>query len=425
MAIKSIKLNNIARLVVLPVVGLLCVLTVFSAVKWFLGNTLTATQVIEAAEISAELSPDDPETHYALAVLHERTFLPADFARSLEEYEKAVSLSPHDFRFWFDLGKARDRHGDAVGAEKALRKAVELAPHYSRNHWALGNLLLREGNTEEAFIEIRRAVENDASYAVPAVTTVWQVFNGDVALISQKIGDSTAIKAALSAFLARQQRFDEAFALWNTLSADEKKIVYKENSEQLLQALLGAQKFRDALTVQSQILQSGGGSFELGKISNPGFEAEVKAVDPGFFEWKIADGQQPQIGFDEKQKHGGNRSLLIVFKSINGQDFRAIQQIVPVESGKRYNFEVFSRSDLKTEATLKWEIVDAADGKVLAATDAAPPASSDWTALKTEFTTAPSTQAVTIRLARAVCRTSLCPISGRIWFDDFNLKKSE
>jgi tetratricopeptide (TPR) repeat protein len=424
MAIKSIKLNNIALRLALLAAALLCVFAVYSSVKWLLANTLTATQYKDIAEISVDLSPNDPETHYNLAVLQEQTFLPEDFAKSLGEYERAVSLSPHDFRLWFDLGKARDRNGDTAGAEKAFRKAVELAPHYSRNHWALGNLLLREGNTEEAFVEIRRAVENDASYGIPAVTTVWGVFNGDVALISQKIGDSTPIKAALSTFLARQQRFDEAFVLWNQLSADDKKITYKENSEQLLQALLTAQKFRDALSVQSQILQTEGEQFELGKIFNGGFEAEVKAVNPGIFEWKITDGQQPQIGFDDRQKHGGNRSLVIVFKSINGQDFRAIQQTVPVESGKRYNFEAFARSNLETDATLKWEITDTAGGKVLASTSPVP-ANSEWAPLKAEFTTTPTTQAVTIRLARVTCPTSLCPISGRIWFDDFNLKKSE
>jgi hypothetical protein len=56
-------------------------------------------------------------------------------------------------------------------------------------------------------------------FLAPAVTVAWNFFEGDVPQISQKIGDSVPIKAALSTFLAKQKRFDEAFLLWNALSA--------------------------------------------------------------------------------------------------------------------------------------------------------------------------------------------------------------
>jgi hypothetical protein len=322
---------------------------------------------------------------------------------------------------WFDLAKARDREGDAGGAEKAYRKAAELAPHYTRVHWALGNLLLRQGNTEEAFVEIRKAVENDPKYANPAVNVAWQFFGGDVQLISQKIGDSIPIKSALSAFLAGQQRFDEAFALWNALSPEEKKNAFKAEGKALFESLMGAKRYRDALSVQSQINQADGEKFEPGKIFNAGFETDVKTANAFPFEWSIAEGLQPQIGYDGAQKHGGSRSLVVVFNSLNGQDFRAVQQTVVVESGKRYAFETFARADLKTQATVKWEIVDAASGQVLASTNPVP-AVSDWTALTAEFNTPAATQAVIVRLARAVCPSSMCPISGKVWFDDFNLK---
>lgn len=425
MAIKSIKLNNSAALISLLVAVLLCILGVFYAVKWCLADTLaTQTPNPELAAYAAEISPGNPRTHYTLAFWRERTFLPEDFQKALEGYERAASLAPNDFRMWFDLAKARDRNGDSEGAEKAYRKTLELAPNYSRNHWALGNLLLREGKTDEAFAEIRHAVENDSSLANPAVSVAWNFYDGDVATISQKIGDSIPIKAALSNFLAGQQRFDESFALWNALSENDKRETYKTDSQALLQSLLAAKKYRDALSVQSQINPSEGEKIEVGKILNGGFEADVKMANAGVFEWSIADGLQPQIGFDGAQKHGGNRSLVIVINSMNGQDFRLIQQTVAVESGKRYQFETFARSELKSPATFKWEITDAASGAVLGST-AAVPNSSDWISLTADFTTPPTTQAVNIRLARVPCPVSMCPISGKVWFDDFNLKKSE
>lgn len=420
---KVIKLNTTVQRAALVFVALLCILAVYFAVKWYLANVLaTNTGYEDVAEYAVNLAPQNPRGHYTLAVLRERSFVAADLSKALEEYEKAVSLSPDDFRLWFDLGRARERGGDSAGAEKALRKALELAPNYSRIHWTLGNLLLRQGNTEEAFVEIRKAVENDSTYANPSVNTVWQFFDGDISLISQKIGDSNEIKSALAVFLAKQKRFDEAFDLWDKLPEADKKTTYLDNGRELLQSMIVAKRYRDALSIQSQINLPEAGKAEVGKVSNGGFEANVNSTGAPF-DWKIADGIQPQIGFDEQQKHGGNRSLVILFNSPTGRDFRSVQQTVVVESGKHYTFETFTRADLKSAATVKWEIVDAADDKILASTVAVP-TNSDWSSLTTEFTTA-ATQAVTIRLARVPCPTTLCPISGKVWFDDFNLRKSE
>jgi tetratricopeptide (TPR) repeat protein len=427
MAIKTIKLDGFAQLIALLVAALICVAAVYLVVKWCWGDALaTQTQSKELAEYAVALDTRNPRTHYALAVLRERTFLTEDFQKSLEGYEQAASIAPNDFRMWFDLAKARDRNGDSNGAEKAFRKAVELAPYYSRTHWALGNLLLREGRTDEAFAEIRRAADNDPGFSAPAVTVAWNFFEGNVPQISQKIGDSVSIKAALSTFLAKQNRFEEAFLLWNALSAEDKRNAYKDNSEALLQSLIGAKKFRDAVSVQAQLSETEGEKIEIGKIYNGSFEADVKAANANFFDWIIADGFQPQIGFDNAQKRSGNRSLVNLYNSVNGQDFRAIRQTIAVEAGKRYRFETFARSELKTTATFKWEIADAAvtDGKILGSTDAAP-ANSDWTALTAEFNTSPTTEAVIVRLARVPCQNSLCPITGKIWFDDFSLKKIE
>lgn len=419
MAIKSIALNGYAGRGAVFAVALLGVFLIYFVAKFCLADAVATNAVSkEMAEVAVGFSSNNPNAHYILGAFNERSFLPQDSAKVLPEYETAASLSPADYRLWFEIGKIRDREGDPAGAEKAYRKALELAPNYSRLHWAIGNLLLRQGMTEEAFVEIRRAVDNDPLYSAPAANVAWQFFDGDIATISQKIGDSDRIKSALSTFLAKRQRFDEAFALWNSLSEQEKKTTYKTDGEALFQSLIEAQKFRDAASVQKQI--GGTEAAEAEKISNPGFETEVNPSNKNSFLWTIAAGQQPQVGLDEKQKHGGSRSLVIVFPG-SGQDFRPIQQTIVVQGGKTYNLEIFTRTDLKTAATFKWEVVNVSDNKILGSTADAP-VSSDWTPLTAQFVTPTDSQAVMIRLARAKCPNTLCPISGRIWFDDFGLK---
>lgn len=420
MAVKSIKLETIAQRALLVGAGFVFLISVVFFVRWCFGYAI-ATQAIskELAEFAVSLAPNVPQSHFALAVLNEQTFLPEDLQKSLAEYEKAAALAPHDYRLWFALGKARERSGDAVGAHLALKRAVELAPNYARVRWAYGNVILRQGKTAEAFAEMRQAAEGEKTFINPLVATAWQIFDGDIAQIKQNIGDSTQINFALPTFLAKQNRFAEAFAIWDSLPAEAKKTTFKENGEDFFKQLIEAKKYRDAVRIKTNIRESAAENFAVGVISNGGFETDIKP-NTDVFGWQIADGVQPQIGFDIAQKQGGNQSLVIVFNSPNGQDFRALSQIVVVESGKSYGFEAVYKSILRTSATLKWEIVDVSDGKVLAATEAVA-ANAEWTNLKADFIVPENTQAVTIRLAREACKTTACPISGKIWFDDFNL----
>lgn len=421
MPIKSIQLNVVFRLLLLVAV-IAVVFLIYSSIKWTFGRTIAKqAEVKEIAEYSTQLAPADPQTYYSLAVLSERSLLPEDLKKSLENYEKAVSVSPNDFRLWLALGKARERSGDAQGAEKALRKSLELAPNYSEVHWTLGNFLLRQGKEEEAFAQISKAVEKEPKYANPAVVLAWQVYDGDLNQIAKKIGDSVAIKAQLSPFLVQQKRFDEAFNFWNAIPDEEKKTTYRKNGEEFFNQLLQVKSFRNALTVRSQIAKPDEEKFSVGAIYNPDFEQQVKPANASDFDWKLGEGIQPQISLDASQKQAGTRSLIMLYNSNDGKDMRTIQQIVAIESGKNYKVEGFYRSDLKTLGVVKLEILDAADNKVLGSADAQP-SSKDWSPLSVEFSVPSTSQGIIIRLGSAVCKSGLCPISGKIWFDNFSLK---
>jgi tetratricopeptide (TPR) repeat protein len=421
MSVKTIKLETPARRIILLVVLLFCLAGTFFVAKWCIANAIASQAIYkEVAELAIDWAPDDPQTHYSLAVLNEKTFLIDDLSRSLEEYEKAAALAPNDFRLWLAVGKAREHTGDAAGAEKALRKALELAPNYAEVRWIFGNILLREGKMDEAFAEIRSAVVSDSKYTNQAIATASEMFDGELVEIKRNLGDSMQIQFALAAYLGRRKRFDEALQIWITLPENEKKTTFKQIGEDLYQEMIAAKKYRSALRIQQEISESETDR-SVGKISNGGFEDEIKTANQGVFDWQIAEGARPQIGPNNAQKRSGNLSLLIIFNSSDGKDFRAVSQIIAVEPGRRYEFETFYKSELKTSAGLKWEIADAADGKILAATGATS-AGADWAVLRTEFVVPEGAEGVVVRLARESCKTLICPISGSIWFDDFSIK---
>lgn len=422
MPLKTIKIETINQRIFVVAGAVVCVFAVLFFVKWSFGHTIsTRAEQKEVAEMSVGLAPDDPQTHFSSAVLHEKSFLPEDLEKSQAEYEKAAALSPNDYLLWLALGKSRERNGDITGAEKALRRAVKLAPNYVDTHWTLGNNLLRQGKSEEAYNEIRQSTIGSEKYVIPAIATAWQIFNGDISRIKQNIGDSPKLNAFLAGFLLKREHYDEAFEVWNGISQEMKSVNYREQSEGIYNQLVGAGKYRYARMVKAS-LDNQEKTDVFGKVTNGGFENNVRQQKADFFDWQIADAAQPLIGFDDRIKHGGNLSLVIIFNSQNGQDFRAVSQTVAVEAGKNYQLQAFYKSELKALGTLRWEILNAADRSVIAATDAIAE-NSDWTKLSAAFSVPEKTEAVIINLARVKCGSTICPITGKIWFDDFSLSE--
>lgn len=421
MALKAIELKTSTEKIGLIVIGLICVGGFLFAFKWCFGSALASrADRKQIAELGISFAPGDPQTHFTLAILNEKTFLPEDFQKAVEEYEKAVAFSPNDYRLWFQLGKVRERNGDSAGAENALRKSLELAPNYSEVQWTFGNLLLRQGKSAEAFSLMRQAADGNDRFIDPAVSIAWQIFDNDISQVKQNIGNSPKITAALASFLLKQERFDEAFDAWNSLPSEERKTTFRQRGEEIYNQLISAKKYQDAIKIWAEIADNDNQKYEIGKITDGGFEINEKQAKVSIFDWQIADGAQPLIGVDTENIHGGKLSRRIIFNSPNGADFRQVSQTVAIEAGKTYQFEMFYRSDLKTLATLKWEIVNGLDGQILTAT-APVAANSDWTNLKAVVTVPANVEAIIIRLARVSCNSAICPISGSVWFDDFVL----
>ncbi len=392
----------------------------FLFAKWTFGNAVaTQAPLKEVAEFAVSLAPSDPQSHYTLAVLSEKTFLPEDLEKSLVEYETATALSPHDYRLWLALGNSLGRSGKAAEAESAFKKSLELAPNYAQIHWAYGNFLLRQGRTEEAFAEIRKAAETNETYLKQTVSLAWQVFDGNLGEIRKAFGSSPVVNSMIATFLAETKRFDEALEIWNTFSDEDKKTRFNEDGKTLFRQMIAAQKYRDALEIYNQIADSGEENFALEKIANGGFERDVKTKNASVFDWQLGDALQPQAGFDDGQKSEGNRSLVILFNSADGKDFRNLSQTVVVQSDKNYELNFSYKSALKTDATVRWQILDTANN-ILSETENLS-GKTDWTKINLIFKTPADAEAVNINLVRVNCPTAFCPISGKIWFDDFQL----
>jgi hypothetical protein len=104
-----------------------------------------------------------------------------------------------------------------------------------------------------------------------------------------------------------------------------------------------------------------------------------------------------------------------------------VSQLVPVAQNTEYDFQCYLSTDkLETGSAPAVEIVDAANGSVLAASAQAPSGSTPWNRVNLTFKTTDKTEAVLLKVVRVSCvneQTLVCPIFGSVWYDDFSFKR--
>jgi tetratricopeptide (TPR) repeat protein len=311
----------------------------------------------------------------------------------------------------------REASGDADGARAALARAKDLAPNYARVRWAYGNVLLRRGEQEAAFAEMRGAAAADPAYAAPLVSAAFQFFGNDTERVVAAAGESSGVKAALSIAFADDKRFDESLRLWQTMEADQvQKNV--DTGRTVLTKMLEAKHFRTAVALAN--LLAGSSKFSTGSVFDGGFENGITMQNPGPFDWRVADGPQPQVALTDGQRHGGAYSLLLIFRTAAGSDLRQIAQTIAVEPGAVYKFGSFYRSDLKSAAKVHWQIATP-DGRAIASTTPFVPAN-EFTPLETELAVPADTDGVIVSLVRDTC-TAPCSMAGNVWLDDISLRR--
>lgn len=424
MSLKIIKCEpRLARILLIAAV-ILCVATAWFFIKWNFANAVASrldTKRVELKPVAdwlIQMAPNDPQTHFSAARLFEKTFDSSDLARSLTEYEMAVALSPNNFMTWVDLAKARNLNGDVEMSLTAYKRALELAPNYAAVQWVYGNALIRQGEPDAGFPLIAKAAASNSDYAQPAALTALQIFDGVIEKARRGLGDTDITNAALAAVLAEQGQYDEAFIAWSKLT--------NPKAQQLGQTLMGkfaaAKRFQLAAQISSAFRTNEIEKPVVGQITNGGFENGVKLRNTGLFEWQIAEGTQPEIGLSDGQTHSGTYCLLIMFRTFETAAFRSVSQTAAVVPGAEYEFEVYYKSDVKTSASLKWEIVDAMTTLPIVNTPPMTPVV-DWTPLNVRFKVPADSDGIIIRLVREGCSGPSCPVNGNLSVDDISIRR--
>lgn len=422
------KASALARIIMLAMV-LLALFASWFVVRWYLGNTLAEyfnpeESRLSTARMAASLAPSDPLTHWRLGdfILKQ---LPADqVAQAVVEFERSVSLSPNDYRYWVAWGQALEQAGEYEKAEKALREAVRLAPAYSFPRWHLGNLLLRRERSNEAFSELKTASQANEQLQPQLFALAWQVYGDDFEALKTAVGNEAITRARFAQYLIRRSQFHEGLKIWNTLNENE-KAANRSVVESAVPSLVSQKRFHTAAGLWNEVAPNVAYRAEPGQIVDAGFENDIRHGPEFLFGWQVPSSNQVQIGITTNEGHNSNRSLRIFFQVRSQLESIDVKQLVMVRPDTNYNLECYVKTEKLVGASTPviW-IEDASDGTRLAASANVPNGDNGWQLVSLPFKSGPKTEAVQVRMVRTACtqQDPVCPIYGTVWYDNFTLK---
>jgi len=306
-------------------------------------------------------------------------------------------------------------------AVAAARQATQLAPYYAQPHWQLGNLLVRAGRAEEGFGELRLAGASNPRLLPPIIDLARQLSHGNVQFVIRAVQpDSPSAYQALAEYFKKRGQEAEAIAMLRAAGS-----IAEDYRRQYVDELLRAKRFAAAYAVWSIGRPPANESVAGGPIVNdPGFEQERSLDQPGF-DWRTENKAQTlSLSLEPANPKEGKSSLRVEFNGDSDPGTPIISQLVLVEPNHRYQLHFAARTDRIVSGGLpRVAVVDPATNEILGQTNTFPEAVSNWQDYYIDFNSKPATSAILISLQRQRCSESRCPIFGRLWLDNFSLKK--
>lgn len=438
----------------LPLLALVLILVVWVGrftINNFLATTLLAYGEDEASRtLAVRYAPNNP----AIVAAHGKFLLyraePSQPEQALAELTRAAALSPRDYRFALELGRAYENTGQANEAERWMRRAVELAPRYFETRWALGNFLLRAGK-QGAFEELQQAARlSSRDPQRPDRRVMLSVFG----LMVDSLGDQVLSlhfdlrslvnleRAYFAEFQATRGNLEWATNMWRTLplndplliSQAEDRKAYRDAGFTLLRELQAKERWNEARQVWSGVQTLAGNNTDAATIvENGGFERQPlgevwsEVIDQQLgFDWIIKRHADVRVRRSDSEKHAGAYSLQLTFAVSMRSDFQNVSQLLALRPGQTYRLSYFVKTkDVIASAAPFIALTGASQPEAFSVRSEIPAGTNNWREQSLTFTVPASDKPdAGLRLTLRAPQIPTIDLSRvpEIWLDDFKLE---
>ncbi len=420
-------------------------------VKNFIAGALIAYgqaggQNAESLDLATGYAPANAEVLAARARFLLNQADPPRVAEAVADLRQAAQVSPNDYRYWLELGKAYDANGQATEAETAMQRAVVLAPQYFETRWALANLRLRAGKTEASLDDFREAVALSGSLygnASPppdrlATLNAYNAISGALGMNLDALRRITpthsAARSYLAEFLAGHDAMDQALEIWRQLPADD-LTSYRNLIAQLTRELQAKNRFTEAREVwlKFSALEGVSSDSENNLIANSGFELSplrekyTTEVDLGEgFDWAIRRHPEVRAIRSNLAAHAGSYGLQLSFIASMSSGFGEVSQLIAVEASRQYRLSYFVKtkniSSSPTETPFIG-ITDAVNPALFNLRSAVPGGTNDWSEQSITFSVPEGTRGLRLTIHAPQLKTIDNLRIAEFWLDDFTLSQ--
>jgi len=411
----AIPLSNRRRWQFAFSVAFLACVYILLAGKEFAASVFASRAELPSLERAVRLSPGNADYRHRLGRYF--AFVAANPQSAIESLRNAVTLNPHDARYWFDLAAAYQVTGDNSGQRAALDRALQAEPTAPDVAWEAANFFLIDGDIDRALREFHVVIENDTSLVGAALRACWRVRPDTDALLRDVVPARPDSLIAFLDLLSSKQETEGAIKIWTRLAQLHEKFENRYLYD-YVRYLIGVHRPDAAMSAWEQSADVLGLSAYLptedNLVVNGDFSLDILN---GGFDWTYVTRTGVRPLLDPSDFREDHRSLSLTFLGPGIND-AGIQQLIPVHGATTYNFAAYYKS-LDFEGAGGPEIVlrDAYTGAPLYASD--PLKDADfWKEVHSKVTTPDSTTLLLLAIERFPAGS---PIRGKLWLDDFEL----
>lgn len=411
----------------------------------FISKNLIATSLVAYGEEAAsrDLAVAYAPHHPAVRAARGKYLLyradPLNPTEGIAELERAAAVSPFDYRYWLELGRAYETNNQTAQAEQSLNRAQSHAPRYFETHWALANFYLRSGRTDEALRVFRQALalsgevvnQTDPVAALNAYEAIAQALGMNLKALRQVAPPDVRAQVYLAKYLAEHQALDPALETWRKLKPNLSINVQSCRPAifGLLAATRAAGRFTDARAIWQSFLQAEGrttASADNNLLNNAGFEHPPVFEDfPDLtdgFDWRLRPHSEVQARRDDLLAHNGRYALRLSFAIRMKSEFQHVTQLVAAGPQQIYRLRYFVKTSKVSDPAPFIEITDAQQPGLFSIRSALPTGTHDWREQTLMFTTPADTHGLrlTIRAPQTLAVNS--GFNAEVWLDDFSLE---
>ena len=340
--------------------------------------------------------------------------LDAEYQARLDHLQRAVRLNPYLSAAWIELGIRAEAAGDFTRAESALREAARVDRTFDPR-WTLANYYFRRQNWDEFWKWIRAAAEMSYGDRSALFGLCWRATSDSETILTRAIPPNRAILAGYASFLAHSEHFQAAPAAasrWLPLATKEDVPGFLELCDMLLQKTPNTP---DALRIWNVLIERGWLPYQRldpedgASLTNPAFR--ISPLSHGF-DWRLPSAPGVRALLTESPP-----GLSIALDGHQEERTDLLMEWVPVIESSVYQLSTVAHAeDIAEGSGLRWKLVDAVSGTVVAEAELQVPVT------KLRFETLPQGSLVKLILSyRRAPGTNL--IAGRLTLSSLALEE--